>query len=408
MKRVVMMGMLLVIGVFADLKKDALKSVPQGWEVDPQEMVVADFNKDFADDIALVYYKIDEEFENRVNRVLVLISYGKKLVPVVDQRFPADQDFSTEVMINYENGILKIFQHMGFMHRFNEWGIAWDELTEGFWERTYASGGILGLGAATGYDALTGLGYVEKVWEDVNVSCEYSTIFAEKLAGSIKLDGYDNELGWQRCWVADNYWITYGEDNWSREEDASLKIKALYDEDSLYLFVEVTDDEFVFPSNPDEVLASDHLELWFDMLTEERAETVSGYVAEPWKRKKDPFVSQIAVVQSASGKPLVERWLPAITDNQYIPDIQAGFYREPGTGTWVVEMGIPWDEFSPEGVLDYLSFTIVYSDSDNPSNPKQETLIGTSQLRWAEPFTFGSLMTEKPDRIYWGVYPEED
>lgn len=407
MKKVVWLGLLVIASGLADLKKDALKSVPQGWEVDEHEMVVADFNKDDAEDLALVYYKIDEEFENRVNRVLVLISYGKKLVPMVDQRFPADQDFGTEVMIDYEDGILRIFQHMGFMHKFNEWGLAWCEFAERFWERTYASGGILGLGSATGYDALTGLGYVEKVWEDVDVSCEYSTIFAEKLDGSIKLDGYDNELGWQRCWVADNYWITYGEDNWSREEDASLKIKALYDEDSLYLFVEVIDDELVFPSNPDEVLASDHLELWFDIWTEERAETVSGYVAEPWKREKDPFVSQIAVAQSASGQPLVERWLPDLSnDDQPLPRVNAAFFSS--ENVWVVETAIEWVEFGSQGVLDYLSFTLVYSDSDNPSAPKQETLIATSQLRWAEPFTFGSLMTEKPDRVYWGIYPEED
>jgi hypothetical protein len=172
----------------------------------------------------------------------------------------------------------------------------------------------------------------------------------------------------------------------------------------LYLFLEVADDEFVFASDPDGVLACDHLELWFDMLTEESTEA-SGYVTEPWKRKKDPFVSQIAVAQSASGKPIILRWLP-VSRAQHVPDIKAGFSGS--DNIWTAELAIPWHEFDAEEVLDYLSFSLAFSDSDNPSAPKQETVIATSEIRWAEPFTFGSLVTEKPYRVYWGIYPEED
>jgi hypothetical protein len=282
MKNILLSGFCLVSMAFAGLKKDALGFVPRGWEVDEHEMVVADFNKDGSEDIALIYYKVDadsDELSNRTNRVLALISYGKKLVPVVDQRFPEDQDYGTEVMIEYEDGILKIFQHMGFMHRFNEWGLAWDEFAERFWERTYASGGIMGFGSVTGYDAATGLGCAEKVWEDVDITAEYSTIFAEEALGDIKLDGYDNEADWQRAWVADNYWVTYGAENWADEADASLKIWSLFDEKNLYLYIEVQDDDAVLPKNTDDILKSDHLDLWFDALTPEAVES-SGYVCE--------------------------------------------------------------------------------------------------------------------------------
>jgi hypothetical protein len=102
---------------------------------------------------------------------------------------------------------------------------------------------------------------------------------------------------------------------------------------------------------------------------------------------------------------LASRWLPESYDD-YLSTIQAGFTQS--DASWTAELAIPWDEFCPQGMQDYLSLTIVYSDSDDEAKPRQETLIATSQLRWAEPFTFGSLLTQKPIRVYWGVYPEEE
>ncbi|MBA7684008.1 hypothetical protein ES703_92396 [subsurface metagenome] len=403
MKGIVIISLAILSSAYAGLKEVAMDFVPSGWVADTAGAVIADFNADGADDIALVYYRIDPErgeLSNRVNRVLILLEHEQGLKRVLDQGLPFDEDFGTEVMLSWDDGILYIFQHMGFMHRFNEWGLEWDEDQGAFWERTSAWGGLLGLGSAGGFDAGTGIGYVEKIWGDVDVSAEYSTIYAEKLDGSISFDGEDDEADWNRPWAADSTWVTFGENKWDGGDDASITVRALYDSHYLYLFVEVTDDEFVQPANADEILKSDHLELWFDRLTVGESEA-QDYYPELWNRRKDPYVTQIAVAQTLDGKSVVRMWLPE--DADYEPDIKSGFYRE--GNRWSAELGIAWVRFGTEGSMDHLPFTLVFSDSDNPSDPKQETLIGTSQLQWADPFTFGSLSTKKPDRIFWGVYP---
>lgn len=404
MKRYIVTSMLLAAGCVAGLKKDAAKLVPQGWTAEMDGAVIADFNSDGADDIALVYYSIDPdlgEIENRINRVLVLIAEDKKLFPVVDQGLPFDEDYGTEVDLEYVDGILVIFQHRGIMHQFNEWGITWDEFSERFWERTSAWGGLMGLGSSGSFDALTGIGSAEKIWDDVNISCEYATIYAEGLEGEINLDGKADEADWQRPFACKDFWVTWGEENWGEVEDASLAVRALFDGVYLYLLAEVTDDELVLPRGNDDILASDHLELWIDRLTPDISVQELGYVYDDFERKKDKYTVQIAVTQSSDGGTLAQMWLPE--DSNENPGIEAGFSRE-GI-IWTAELAIPWDMIHPRGPVDYFSFSLVFSDSDDKSNHKQETLIGTSKVRWAEPFTFGQLLTYKPDRVYWGVYP---
>ncbi|MBN2379867.1 hypothetical protein JXM67_08720 [candidate division WOR-3 bacterium] len=407
MKRVLAAGMLFVAAAcFADIKKDAAKFVPEGWIADIDGAVIADFNSDGAEDIALVYYAIDPdmgEFDNRMNRVLVLIADGKGYYESVNQRLPMDSDYGTEVTLDYFDGVLKIFQHRGIMHLFNEWGITWDEFTQRFWERTSGWGGLVGLGSSGYYDALTGLGSAEKIWDDVDVSVEYATIYAEKLEGTITLDGKPDEPDWQRPFATTNFWVTWGNQNWGEEEDASIQVRALFDEVNLYLLAEVRDDEQVLPKGEDDILASDHLELWIDRLTSDVLTEESIYVYD-WQRKKDAYTVQIALAESVNGKALIRMWLPE--ENSVNPGIDAGFSRT--AGTWTAEISIPWEIIHPSGPVDYFSFSLVFSDSDNGSNPRQETLIGTSTVSWAEPFTFGQLLTSKPYRTYWGIYPEEE
>jgi hypothetical protein len=406
MKRVGMMGMLFVIGVFADLKKDAMDFVSKGWEVDTADVVIADFNSDDTDDIALVYYRIDPErgeASNRMNRVFILLGQEQGFKTLVDQGLPYDEDFGTEVMLSWDDGILYIFQHMGVAHRFNKWGLEWDAERQAFWQRLTASGGILGLGFIASFDAGTGTGYVEKIWDDIDVSAEYSNIYIKKLSSTINLDGRDAEQDWQDARPSWTGWFAWGYENCKGADDTDLEVRGLYDEKYLYLFVDITDDVYVQPFTGDDIVHGDHIELWIDRLTWEESEA-TGYYSEMWNRKKDLYVTQIGIAQAPDGSTVARRWLPE--DSDWQPEIKAGFQKQ--LKGWTAELEIPWAYVSPKASPDYLVFSLVFSDSDDSQNPRQETLMGTSGVRWAAPFTFGTLMTEKPDRIYWGIYPEED
>ena len=407
MKRL-LAAVLLVTTLFgtAGITKKALELISEGWTVDTEGAVVADFNSDGEEDIALVYYQIDPEFEieNRTNRVLVALSEGKKLNRVVDQGLPWGEDFGVEVSLDYVEGILTIFQHRGIMHQFNEWGLTWDEDQQSFLERKSAWGGIAGLGSSGYFDAVSGTGSVQKVWDDVEITVEYANIHAKELEGELTLDGHATEADWQRPPSCNHYWVNWGSENWGDEADASISLKALYDPANLYLYVEVADDDLVLPEDPEGLLHADHLELWIDRLTPDISVQELGYVYDDWERKKDEYTVQIAVTNGKDGTTISQMWLPE--EDIKNPGVVAGFGYD--NGVYTVELSLPWDVIHPRGPVDYFSFSAVYSDSDNPDNPKQETLIGTSTVRWAEPFTFGTLLTYEPELIYWGIEPLED
>lgn len=403
MKGIVIISLAILSSAYAGLKEVAMDFVPSDVVADTAGAVIADFNADDADDIALVYYRIDPErgeLSNRVNRVLILLEHEQGLKGVVDQGLPFDEDFGTEVMLSWDDGILYIFQHMGFMHRFNEWGLEWDEDQGAFWERTSASGGILGLGFIAFFDAGTGTGYVEKIWDDIDVSAEYSNIYIKKLSSTINLDGRDAEQDWQDARPSWTGWFAWGYENCEGADDTDLEVRGLYDEKYLYLFVDITDDVYVQPFTGDDIVHGDHIELWIDRLTWEESQA-TGYYPEMWNRKKDPYVTQIGIAQAPDGSTVARRWLPE--DSDWQPEIKAGFQKQ--LKGWTAELGIPWAYVSPKASPDYLVFSLVFSDSDDSQNPRQETLMGTSEVRWADPFTFGPLVVEEPVRRYWGVEP---
>lgn len=387
----------------ADIRKDAERFIPKGWIIDEESVASGDFNVDGKSDIALCYYKVATslgEIENRTNRILVLISKGKSSERVVDQPLAGEFDYGTPVQIDLDCGMLDIFQHRGVMNQFSEWILSWDSVQNKFWTRSFSSGGVAGLGSATSFDEETGIGYIEKIWDDVEKTASYATIYAERLGGVLNIDGNDDEAAWKGVRTLDTCWITYGRNSWEGKEDCWMSTRALYDDENVYIFVKVADDSYVKPAKIEDLMSCDHLELWIDKLTSLVSEA-GDYYPELWDRVKDPYVSQIALAEGSASKPILERWLPEDSDTRVF--VKAGFSKsEKGVN---YELAIPWSEFDYECSPSCASFSLVYSDSDNKSKPKQETLIATSELRWADPFTFGVLSTTIPRRIYWGIEP---
>lgn len=409
MKRLlVLISIAATAPLVAGLESEARAFIPAGWLLDNSSVVVADFDFDGGDDIALCYFQVDPELgeiENRINRILVLLSDEDGLYPVLDQGLPEGEDYGVELQLDWNAGILTIYQHRGIMHQWNQWQLMWDSQRQAFWERTSAWGGLMGLGSAGGFDAATGVGYVEKIWDDVDISAEYLTIYASRLSGTINIDGLDEEPDWERCRVTDTFWVNYGEKKWKGNQDAGLAVRALYDDARLYLFIDVSDDVHIPVSAEDDVLNLDHLELWFDLFNWEEADR-EGYFPELWNRKKDKYVCQLALAEDYEHNPIVMQWLPEGQPGYPAPisGIRAAF-REV-KGQWTAEISLDWENLgSSAGAMEYLTTSVVFSDSDDQQNPKQETLAGTSEVRWADPFTFGSLVTTEPKRVYWGVEP---
>ncbi len=404
MKRIIAASLLIVVVALAGLKRDALKYVPRDWIADTAGAVTRDFNSDGSQDIALVYYQIDQpagEFNNRINRVLVLMADGRKLRPVIDQFLPYEEDFGTEVTLDYRNDLLLIFQHMGFMHRWNEWGLAYDAELDMFWEASHASGGILGLGFAASVDFRDGTGYVEKVWDDVDITAHYATIYSNQTRSPIDIDGKDAESDWlhHTLPITTHNWITYGEDSWNGFDDATFNVRSLYDDEFCYFYIEVRDDEIINPSSANQILSCDHLELWIDQLTWEKSEE-TGYYPQMWDRRKDPYVAQFAIAQIEGGNPVAVQWLPS--EKGEVAGIKMGVIRDAEVCNY--EVAIPWRFFGESSDdLEYAPMTVVYSDTDDRTSPEQESLIATSEARWADPFTFGYWQRGRHVRYYWGV-----
>jgi hypothetical protein len=129
------------------------------------------------------------------------------------------------------------------------------------------------------------------------------------------------------------------------------------------LFVEVTDDRFVGPGRS--WVTDDHLELWMGDATL-GSQRVCGKETREWSAQWGIRVADGAVFP-AHGAP------PPLTG---VERVMAGR---------TVRFKIPLPERGQR-------LTVVYSDSDD--GRRQERLIGTSQLRFGDPATFGDVSGE--------------
>lgn len=154
-------------------------------------------------------------------------------------------------------------------------------------------------------------------------------------------------------------WVTFGAERRSGPDDADVEVRARPRGGDLELVVRVTDDHHQ-PLKGDAWLRADHLEVWWS--------TGSGRYLE---------LHQLAVTLPPDT--LEAAWLYPEGDRRPTPPV-----RHEGDTVVVTLPGVP-DPFA-RGIRG----TVAFSDVD-PSSPKQ-TLVATSQLKWADAESFGQIV----------------
>jgi hypothetical protein len=228
-------------------------------------------------------------------------------------------------------------------------------------------------------------------------STSFYNLYAYPIKASIQIDGGLSESGWKsapKLTVNSAEYAVFGATRWGGGVDLSFSVRALYDKDSLYLAIEVTDDTVVLSPQGMNGVRYDHVELWLD-----RGGKTWNSQYEP-RLKPDPAKTfQLGLVPLRdSSKVAVWLWYP----QEQISTEAIASWRRSAAG-YNVEARIPLKmigvsktyalELHENAQCDAaVNFTLAVSDCDNPTVPRQKVILATSQIeRRGAPFKMGLL-----------------
>ncbi len=206
-------------------------------------------------------------------------------------------------------------------------------------------------------------------------------IEAEYLSTAPSIDG---NLGDWSLDAVDVSHVTYGDDKWGGDDDLSGDVMVGWDEDYLYLGVNVVDDSYQQRMKGDKLYLGDSLEVLLDRHVED--DYLDHHLNE------DDFQLGISAGSpDVNHNPHAYLWNPASKAGAKSKVKIAASTTSDG---YVVEVAIPWNALggSPdEG--DHLGFLFSISDNDHPSKNIQQTMISTIDERvWTDPATWGDLV----------------
>lgn len=240
-------------------------------------------------------------------------------------------------------------------------------------------------------------------------SAEFLNIYAMPRKGSIKIDGDGREAVWRN---APKLPVGRAEGHFllqrsivDTDADLSYSVRALWDDGFLYLLIELIDDAVVLAPPGKNGVRYDHVELWLDRA----GPTWDGDLTP--RMEPDPEKTfQLGLVPiRGTHKVRVLRWFP---DEADLPKVTAA-YRKTTPG-YMIEARFPLELIgASDNYADALderrlhkglvNLTIVASDADDPAEPRQESMLGTSTLEHrGAPFEMGLLHLMKskgPDDV---------
>ncbi|MFH1848166.1 MAG: sugar-binding protein [Candidatus Omnitrophota bacterium] len=244
------------------------------------------------------------------------------------------------------------------------------------------------------------------------------SIRALKKDTDVLIDGYLNEWDLSAPMiVANKKNVVYGQSLWGGPGDLDFKCYAAWDEEALYIALDVVDDIFVQNKAGKDMWEGDHVELWLDVdLTGDYNEAVNS---------DDDFQIGISAGNFAELKPEVYIWTPALPDKlEYKNLIEVASAQT--LGGYSLEVKIPRSVMFFEGQALRIGAgpsqdqgedtpVIFKMDADGPSvlhegfdigimvdvgdtddgNTPMKCLMSTSNNRiWGDPTTFGILRLE--------------
>ncbi|MGB5933984.1 MAG: sugar-binding protein, partial [Anaerolineae bacterium] len=204
-------------------------------------------------------------------------------------------------------------------------------------------------------------------------------IFAYYTDQPLTLDGYLDE--WTGTLYAVDYVVTKPE-NWYGPADLSATFYIAWDEEHLYLGIEVLDDQHVQASGSKMLYQGDDIELQLDAnLLEDFKET---------KLSDDDGQVGLTVRDLLSGEYEAYIWQPPSLEGP----LDVALAARPTAGGYVVETALPWWalNLSPRVETPY-GFCLSLADNDSPGTVAQESVVSTAPLRqWGDPTTWGTLI----------------
>ena len=180
--------------------------------------------------------------------------------------------------------------------------------------------------------------------------------------------------------------ITYGEAaNWQGEHDLSAVACFLWDQDNLYLSVDVTDDVLEQQFSGVDLWHGDHVELWVD--TQLQLDFDSQH------ESADDFQLGFSPGNFDAVAPDIFIWTPPTPPEGYGSRIEYASRRT--TTGYTVEARLPklvlkGLRLEPQHAF---GLTVAVSDTDTPGSAQQETILASSpKLLWGAPNTFNTLV----------------
>ena len=226
------------------------------------------------------------------------------------------------------------------------------------------------------------------------------SVKATKRTSTIVIDGSQAE--WSEPWQYVIDFVVFGGGNWTGENDCSGDIKAVWDEDYLYMVVKVTDDLYVQEGTKEKIYQGDSIEIVFDRY-------VSGDYYLPAMTADDYQIGisagqyGIEVCTVVNGKlaavcvpgpPEAYMWAP-VTSAGTKTEIKIGA-KETVSG-YQVEFKIPWSLIGVSNPKsgDHFGFAVSISDNDVAEKLLQQSMVSNVSTRfYNDPTTWGDLILQ--------------
>ncbi len=178
---------------------------------------------------------------------------------------------------------------------------------------------------------------------------------------------------------------TLGTENWQGLGDLSAAWATAWDEQYLYLAIEVRDDVFVQEAHGDQIFKGDSLEIWINTDPGTRTHTLGA---------KD---FQLGIAPGLNPPTPAEAWLWFPTNEQRAVTNAFLAFQSAADG-YNYEVKIPWSAlqvapFAGEG----FAFVLALNDDDSPGSANQETqLVNLKGAQLNDPATWGVLVLDAP------------
>ncbi|MCC7358960.1 MAG: LCP family protein [Anaerolineales bacterium] len=181
----------------------------------------------------------------------------------------------------------------------------------------------------------------------------------------------------------------FGVNEWEGPADLAAVYNVAWDEEYLYLALDINDTTFVHEASGDQLYRGDGLELWFD----------AQLAADGGSHELNADDFQLGLspgnLTSFVGGPEAYLWQPAAR-------AQAGpsviIAPRLGNGNYTLEAAVPWALFgvTPSAGQQF-GFALTLNDDDTPGSAEQQTQVTNRKgQRLSDPTTWGVLVLDAP------------